>query len=93
MPNHDDKSLTIVDDDEKIQPILVDDAMLAEFMKNPKFAREYEALGPKYERLERRIDARIARRARRKALVKRVRGFWASLLRGITRLVKQPLRG
>ena len=86
MPNRDDKNLTVVDDDEKIQPIPVDDAMLAEFMKNPKFAREYEALGPKYERLERRIDARRARRARRKALVKRVRTFWATLLRGLDRI-------
>ncbi|MCG8626745.1 MAG: hypothetical protein MJE68_32685 [Proteobacteria bacterium] len=89
MPKHDDKNLTITDDDEKPEFIPFDDAMLAEWMKDPKFVREYEALGPKYERLERRIRARKARRARRKALVKRVRSFWATLIQGLT----QPLRG
>ena len=86
MPKHDDKSLTIVDDDEKIQPIPFDDAMLAELMKNPEFVREYEAIKPKYDRLERRIDARIARRAKRQALAKRLRTFWATLMRGLDRI-------
>ena len=86
MPKHDDENLIITAEDEKPEFIPVDDAMLAEMMKDPEFAREYEALGPKYDRLERRIDARIARRAKRKALAKRLRTFWATLLRGITRL-------
>ena len=89
MPKHDDENLIITAEDEKPEFIPVDDAMLAEMMKDPGFAREYEALGPKYERLERRIRARKARRARRKALVKRVRGFWTTLRQGL----KQPLRG
>ncbi|MCG8626930.1 MAG: hypothetical protein MJE68_33640, partial [Proteobacteria bacterium] len=66
---------------------------VAERRKNPEYRKAYEAVKPEFERLERQIVARKARRARRRALVKRVRGFWASLLRGITRLVKQPLRG
>ena len=62
------------------------DDMIAEWMQDPEFVREYEALKPKYDRLERRIDARIARRARRKALTKRVRNFWASLMLGLDRI-------
>ena len=87
MPNHDDENFIITAEDEKPEFIPVDDD-IAEWMKDPKFVREYEALGPKYERLERRIRARKARRARRKALVKRVRSFWATLIQGLT----QPLR-
>lgn len=85
MPNHDDENLIITDEDEKSGPILIDDAYVAEWLKDPEVAREYEALGPKYDRLERQIRARKARRARRKAFVKRVRGLWAR--------IKQPLRG
>ena len=62
------------------------DDMIAEWMKDPEFVREYEALKPKYDRLERRIDARRARRARRKAFIKRLHIFWATLMRGITRV-------
>lgn len=89
MPKHDDKNFTITADDEKPEFIPVDDAMLAEWMKNPKFAEAYEALQPKYDKIRRRIRAKDARIARRKALVKRVRGFWATLMQGL----KQPLRG
>ncbi|MCG8623271.1 MAG: hypothetical protein MJE68_14925 [Proteobacteria bacterium] len=88
MPKHDDESLIITDEDEKSGPILIDDAYVAKRLKeDPELAREYEALRPKYARLERQIEARKARRARRKALVKQLRGFWATLMRGL----KQPL--
>ena len=91
MPKHDDENLIITAEDEKPEFIPVDDAMLAEMMKDPEFAREYEALGPKYDRLERQIRARKARRAMRKALIKRLHTFWATLIQAITRILKQPL--
>lgn len=83
MPNKDDEKPEFIPAEEDF----------AEWMKNPKFVREYEALQPKYDKMRRKIDARIAREAKQKALVKRVRTFWASLMRGITRIAKQPLRG
>ena len=92
MPKRDDKNLTILADDEKPEFIPAEE-LFAELRKSPSYVREYERVKPEYDRLERRIEARKARRAKRKALVKRVRGFWASLMRGLTRLVKQPLRG
>ena len=86
MPKDDDKNLTsITDDDEKPQFIPFDDAMVAEWMKDPEFAREYEALTPKYDKMIRKIRAKDARIAKRKALVKRVRAFWATLMRGFDR--------
>ena len=82
MPKHDDENLIITAEDEKIEPILIDDAYVAEWLKNdPELAREYEALGPEFDRLERRIRARKARRAKRKALVKRLHTLWATLMR------------
>ena len=86
MPKHDDENLIITAEDEKPEFIPVDDAYVAERLKNPKIAAAYEALKPKYARLERRIEARKARRARRKAFVKRLHIFWATLMRGITRV-------
>ena len=69
MPNKTDKNLTITADDEKPQFIPADE-VIAEWMKNPKFVREYEALKPKYDKMLRQIEAKDARIARRKALVK-----------------------
>ena len=62
------------------------DDLAAEWMQDPEFVREYEALQPKYDKIRRQIKARKARRARRKALVKRVRVFWATLMRGLDRI-------
>ncbi|MCG8620835.1 MAG: hypothetical protein MJE68_02385 [Proteobacteria bacterium] len=70
---------------DKFATTTVDD-MIAEWMKDPEFVREYEALGPEFDRLERRMRAKKARRAKRKALVKRIRTFWASLMRGLDRI-------
>ena len=60
--------------------------LAAEWMKNPEFVREYEALKPKYDKIRRQIKAKDARIAKRKALVKRVRNFWATLMRGLDRI-------
>ena len=86
MPKNDDKNFTITADDEKPEFIPVDDAMLAEWMKNPKFAEAYEALQPKYDKIRRQIKAKDARIAKRKAFVKRVRTFGATLMRGMNRI-------
>lgn len=58
----------------------------AKWFKNPKFVKAYEALEEEFAEMERQIDARQARRERRKAFVKRVHIFWASLLRGLNRI-------
>ncbi|MCG8623263.1 MAG: hypothetical protein MJE68_14885 [Proteobacteria bacterium] len=60
--------------------------VVAEWHKDPEYRKAYEATKPEFERLERQIVARKARRAKRKAFVKRVRGFWASLMRGLDRI-------
>ena len=54
---------------DKFATTTVDD-MIAEWMKDPEFVREYEALKPKYDKMLRQIEAKDARIARRKALVK-----------------------
>ena len=54
---------------DKYATTTVDD-MIAEWMKDPEFVREYEALKPKYDKMLRQIEAKDARIARRKALVK-----------------------
>ena len=59
---------------------------VAERHKDPEYRKAYEAVKPEFERLERQIVARKARRARRKALVKRLRTFWATLMRGMNRI-------
>ena len=59
---------------------------VAEWMKDPEFVREYEALEDEFAPIYRRIAAKKARRARRKALVRRVRNFWATLMRGLDRI-------
>ena len=63
--------------------------VFAERHKDPEYRKAYEEVKPEFDRLERQIIARKARRAKRKALVRRVRGFWATLRQGL----KQPLRG
>ena len=75
MPNKDDEKPEFI-------PVWED---IAEWRKDPEYMREYERQKPEFDRLERRIEARKARRAKRKALVKRVRGFWATLMRGFDR--------
>ena len=67
--------------------------VFAKYHKDPEYRKAYEEVKPEFERLERQIVARKARIAKRKVLVKRVRGFWASLMRGLDRIIKQPLRG
>ncbi|MCG8626505.1 MAG: hypothetical protein MJE68_31465 [Proteobacteria bacterium] len=69
-------------DDDKFEFIPVDED-IAEWMKDPEFVKEYERQKPKFEREWRRIKAKDARIARRKALVARVRGVWAYLTRGV----------
>ena len=59
---------------------------VAERRKNPEYLKAYEEVKPEFERLERQIIARKARIAKRKALVKRLRTFWASLMRGLDRI-------
>ena len=59
--------------------------VFAEFHKDPEYRRLYEEVKPEFDRLERQIDARRARRLRREAVVKWVRGFWATLMRGMNR--------
>ena len=73
MADKKDKSISVWED-------------IAEWHKDPEYMREYERQKPEFDRLERRIDARRARRAKRKALVKRVRNFWATLMRGLDRI-------
>ncbi|MCG8623270.1 MAG: hypothetical protein MJE68_14920 [Proteobacteria bacterium] len=73
MADKKDKSISVWED-------------IAEWRKDPEYMREYERQKPEFDRLERRIDARRARRAKRKALVKRVRNFWATLMRGLDRI-------
>ena len=60
--------------------------LAAEWIKNPEFVREYEALKPKYDKIRRQIKAKDARIAKRKAFVKRLRTFWATLMRGMNRI-------
>ena len=69
-------------DDEKFNFIPVDEE-IAEWRKDPEYMREYERQKPEFDRLRRRIDARIARRERWKAVVAWLRGVWAYLTRGI----------
>ena len=69
-------------DDDKFEFIPVDED-IAEWRKDPEYMKAYESLKPKYDRVRRRIKAKDARIARRKAFVAKVRGFWAYLTRGV----------
>ncbi|MCG8626933.1 MAG: hypothetical protein MJE68_33655 [Proteobacteria bacterium] len=60
--------------------------VFAEFHKDPEYRKLYEEVKPEFDRLERQIVARRARRLRREALVKWVRNFWATLMRGLDRI-------
>ena len=62
--------------------------------KDPACVKAYDSLEEEFAEIYRKIEAKNARIARRKALVKRVwgvgaklRGFWASLMRGMNRIV------
>ena len=61
-----------------------------EWMKDPEFAKLYESLKPEFEREWQRALAKDARKARRKAMVAKVRGvgaklrgFWTAITRGV----------
>ena len=66
--------------------IIPADKVIAEWIKNPKFVREYEALEEKYAKIHRQIRAKDARLARRAALMARIRetaqGCWHWLMGG-----------
>ena len=70
---------------DKFATTTVDD-MIAEWMQDPKFVQEYERQKPYFDKIRRQIKAKDARIAKRKALVKRVRTFWATLMRGLSRV-------
>ncbi|MCG8623264.1 MAG: hypothetical protein MJE68_14890 [Proteobacteria bacterium] len=55
--------------------------VFAKYHKDPEYRKLYEEVKPEFDRLERRIRARKARRAKRKALVKRLHTLWATLMR------------
>ena len=66
----------------------------AKWFKNPKFVEEYEALEGKFAKIGRQMDAKQARRERRKAMLAwvravgaKLRGFWAYLTTGLSRRV------
>ena len=72
-------------DDDKFEFIPVDED-IAEWRKDPEFARRADA---KIAKLMREVEANKARRARRKAVVAwmravvaKVRGVWGNLTRG-----------
>ena len=59
------------------------DEDIAEWRKDPEYMKVSNALKPKYDKMWRQIDARQARRKRRKALLAKLRGVWASITRGM----------
>ena len=66
-------------DDDKFNFIPAE-KLIAELRKDPEFAKGADA---KIAALQREIEANKARRARRKALVTKLRGVWAYLTRGV----------